>query len=90
VLHDPRNPPPAWLQARFIKTGLRLRSGPWLAANITRGLTPDTDGRFHIPCEVWKLELTEASSLSLGMPFEPKSPSQSAMYGIAVKEGTQP
>lgn len=85
ILHDPRNPPPPWLERDFSKTPLRLRSGSWTQANITMGLTPGPNGRYHIPCEVWKREVTEPGTITLGNPYDPASPIPSAMYGIALK-----
>jgi hypothetical protein len=89
ILHDPRNAPPTWLERDFVKTPLRLRSGSWTEANITAGLTAGGNGRYHIPCEVWKREMPQPGSLILGNPYDPASPVPSAMYGIAVKALTK-
>jgi hypothetical protein len=85
VLQDPRNPPPAWLVRDFIKTDLHLRSGSWTAANITAGLTPERNGRFHIACEVWKREVQTPGTLEFGPPYEGAPAIPGAMYGLAVK-----
>ena len=85
LLHDPRNPAPDWLKRDFIDTGLRLRSGSWTAANVTQGLTPEANGRFHIPVAVWKREVAKPGTVELGPPYPADATVPSAMYGIAVK-----
>jgi len=86
VIADERTPPPAWLLRDFKDSGLHLRSGPWGADSaIASRLLPDASGRYFVNYTVWSREVASAGRVTLGPPRGKDTPSQHAMYGIAVK-----
>jgi hypothetical protein len=85
LLLDSRNPAPAWLERDFTKTELQVRAHPWSGGNITKALEPLKNGSFEILCDVWKRDVTAATAVKLGSPYDARATVHSAMYGIAVK-----
>jgi hypothetical protein len=87
LLQDPRHAVPQWLRRDFVKTTLRLRSGPWPpAAPIAVGLEPDADGRVFVSYDVWRREVPVPGTLKLGAPFAlPRGAGLPSMYGLVVK-----
>ncbi len=86
VLHDPRHAAPEWLARDFVKTQMRLRSGPWPAsAPITVGLEPLSNGQIYVSYEVWRREQPAPGTLALGSPFTHRRSGLPSMYGLVVK-----
>ncbi|MGC4017712.1 MAG: FecR domain-containing protein [Luteolibacter sp.] len=86
IMADTRTPPPEWLTRDFRDSGLRLRSGPWGPDSaIASKLQPDAHGRYFVGYAVWSRKITSPGRVTLGPPRGNNTPSQHAMYGIAVK-----
>ncbi len=86
VLFDSRAKPPEWLQRDFIKTEMRLRSGPWWPNLVaTDTLEPDENDEIHIEHTVWRKDVPKAGTVTLGAFVPKRDKYPYAMYGIAVK-----
>lgn len=88
VLIDSRTAPPAWLARTFADTGARigLENAPLLASGKPVGRGPGAGNM--APFAVWRRELPEGGSLTLGPPRDapPENPlNPQWMYGIAAR-----
>lgn len=85
VFVDDRLPPPAWLEERFTDTGAKigLENAPSLESRnpVARG-----PGAGNLaPFAVWKREMPDAGSITLGAPPDAPTDRPHWMYGIAAK-----
>ena len=85
VLFDSRYATPSWLAENFTDTGARigLENAPTLDSGRPVGKGPGVGSL--APFAVWKRELPQAGSLTLGPPRQTTDERIMWMYGIAVK-----
>jgi len=91
VIHDVRKPPPDWLAEDFVRTDMRVRSGPWRPeGHVVRDVRPDETGKCFLQYSVWRKVVPVAGPVELGPPHLRGQGGPSAMYGIAVKPLPRP
>ena len=85
VLFDSRIAPPSWLAENFTNTGARIgvENAPLLDSG--RSIAKGPGAGNMAPFAVWKRELPQAGSITLGPPREAPDQRLLWMYGIAVK-----
>ncbi len=85
VLFDSRSEPPAWLEESFTDTGKRigLENAPLLDSGHAVAVGPGAGNM--APFAVWKREIHQAGSITLGSPRETPDQRLLWMYGIAAK-----
>ena len=87
VMHDDRQPPPAWLQRDFSKTKtlLPLPLPPGLLSPEVAATVPtDTQGRLFLTFSVWRRDVP-AGAVVLGESHSSSEKIPHFMYGLAVK-----
>lgn len=85
VLFDSRDATPAWLKETFTDTGARvgLENAPLLESGHAVGIGPGAGNM--APFAVWKRELPQPGSITLGPPRDTPDQRLLWMYGIAAK-----
>ncbi|MBL9113995.1 MAG: FecR domain-containing protein [Verrucomicrobiaceae bacterium] len=85
VLFDSRTAAPTWLEETFTDTGARigLENAPKLDSGHAVAVGPGAGNM--APFAVWKRELQQAGSITLGSPRDTPDQRMLWMYGIAAK-----